>query len=177
MFDYYKYTQTEEKKLFDSITILVDTREQVNDHITNFFDSKKIPWKKTTLGFGDYSFYVPKNDELGIPRDLYFDKEIMVERKASLDELAGNVTKERDRIKKELALAPPNKILVIENGSYADMVNGNYRSEYSSKSYYGTVHSFWHEFNMPIIFMPDNKLTGLFIVGYFKYYLRNKIKH
>ena len=101
----------------------------------------------------------------------------MVERKASLDELAGNVTKERDRIKKELALAPPNKILVIENGSYADMVNGNYRSEYSSKSYYGTVHSFWHEFNMPIIFMPDNKLTGLFIVGYFKYYLRNKIKH
>ena len=156
---------------------MVDTREQVNDHIINFFDCKKIPWKKIKLEFGDYSFYLPKNDELGILRDLYFDKEIMIERKANLDEFAGNIAKERDRIKKELALAPTNKILVIENGSYTDMVNGNYRSEYSAKSYYGTFHSFWHEFNIPIIFMPNNQLTGLFILGYFKYYLRNKIKY
>lgn len=100
----------------------------------------------------------------------------MIERKGSLEELAGNVTKERDRIKKELALAPPNKILVIENATYADMINGNYRSEYSAKSYYGTVHSFWHEFDMPFIFMPDNRYTGMFIRGYFQYYLRNKVK-
>ena len=161
-----------------SITILVDTREKdgKNDHILTYFDSLKVPWEKRKLDYGDYSFKVPKNEGLSIPRDLYFDKEIIVERKASLDELCNNIIKERDRLKKEFTLAPRNKILIIENGSYSDMVNGNYRSDYAAKSYYGTYHSFWHEFNMPIIFMPDNKLTGLFIVGYFKYYLRGFIK-
>ena len=126
------------------------------------------------LDYGDYSFYLPANDSLGIPRDLYFDKRIMVERKANLDEFAGNQTSasERSRVKKELALAPPNKILIIENASYADMVNGNYKSSYNAKSYFGTVHSWWHKFNMPFVFMEDKTYTGLFIVGYFQYYLR-----
>lgn len=119
---------------------------------------------------------VPADESLGIIRDLYFDKEIIVERKASLDEFAGNLSKERERIKKEFSLAPSNKILLIENGSYADMVNGNYRSDYSAKSYYGTIHSFWHEFNIPVVFMPTPEYSGLFIRGYFQYYLRGLVK-
>lgn len=179
MLERYHYTQDEQKKLLDSIVILCDTREHEgkNDHILNYFDSKGIVWKKQKLDYGDYSFYLPKNEEFGIFRDLYFDREIIIERKASLDEFAGNISKERDRIKKELALAPPNKVLIIENGSYADMINGNYRSEYAAKSYFGTFHSFWHEFDIPIIFMPDKNYTGLFIRGYFQYYLRNIIKY
>ena len=158
--------------------ILVDTREKTgkNDHILSYFDSKNISWEKRKLDYGDYSVAIPANPDLGILRDLYFDRDIVIERKASLDEFAGNVTKERDRIKKELTLAPANKVLIIENGSYADMVNGAYRSEYAPKSYYGTFHSFWHEFNIPIIFMPDPKYTGMFIRGYFQYYLRGIIK-
>lgn len=176
MIELYKYIDKEQKELLKSMVILVDTREQKNSHITNYFDSKNIPWKKLKLDYGDYSCMIPANEELGIPRDLYFDNEIIVERKANLDEFASNVTKERDRIKKELALAPENKILIIENGSYADMVNGKYRSQYSAQSYIGTFHSFWHEFNIPIIFMPDNTYTGQFIAYYFYYYLRNIIK-
>lgn len=164
----------------DSIIILVDTREHdgKNDHILNYLDAKGVGWKKYKLGYGDYSFMVPADESLGITRDLYFDKQIMIERKANLDEFASNVTQrqERSRIKKELALAPEHKIIIIENGSYADMVNGNYRSKYQAKSYYGTFHSFWHEFEVPIIFMPDRKYTGMFIRGYFQYYLRNIVK-
>lgn len=164
--------------MLKSMTILVDTREKENknDHILGYFDAMKVPWKKKKLDYGDYSFCVPKNDDLTIPRDLYFDKEIIVERKASLDELATNISKERDRLKKEFTLAPKRKVLIIENGSYHDMVYGNYRSEYGAKSYYGTFHSFWHEFDIPIIFMPDNKLTGCFIVGFFQYYLRGLLR-
>lgn len=178
MLEYYKYSEKEQNELLNSMTILVDTREKdgKNDHILQYFDAMKVGWKKKKLDYGDYSFYVPKNEELSIPRDLYFDKQIIVERKASLDELCNNVTKERDRLKKELTLAPSNKILIVENNSYHDMVYGNYRSEYSAKSFYGTYHSFWHEFNLPVIFMPDAKLTGCFIIGYFKYFLRNIIK-
>lgn len=160
------------------MTILVDTREHdgKNDHILDFFDSKKISWKKHKLDYGDYSFMIPANESLTIFRDLYFDRHIMIERKSNLEEFANNVTKERDRIKKELTLAPQNKVIIIENANYADMINGNYRGDYNPKAYFGTVHSFWHEFNTPIIFMPDNKYTGMFIIGYFQYYIRQIIK-
>ena len=157
---------------------LYDTREHdgKNQHILNAWDKMGITYKRRKLSYCDYSFMLPKNEELGIPRDLDFSRLVAVERKANLDELAGNMTKERERIKKELALAPQNKVLIIENGSYVDMVNGNYRSEYAAKSYFGTFHSFWHEFGIPIIFMPDKNYTGLFIRGYFQYYLRGIIK-
>lgn len=160
------------------MTILVDTRERdgKNDHILSYFDSKYIPWKKQKLDYGDYSFMIPADDKLGIPRDLYFNDKIMIERKANLDELIGNIVKDRSRLKKEFALAPPTKIMIIENASYADVINGNYMGHYDPKSFYGTIHSFWHEFDIPIIFMPDPKYTGVFIRGYFQYYLRGIIK-
>lgn len=162
----------------DSITILVDTREKdgKNDHILNFFESNNISWKKMKLDYGDYSCMIPANDELGILRDLYYDHEICVERKANLDEFANNCVQDRARIKKEFALAPSNKVLLIESGSYADMVNGNYRSEFAAKSYYGTIHSFWHEFGLPVVFMPEKKYSGMFILGYLQYYIREKLR-
>ena len=164
--------------MLKSIVILVDTREKEgkNDHILKYFDGMKIEWKRRKLDAGDYSFYLKKNEELGIPHDIWFDKEIMVERKANLEEFAANISRERDRIKKELTIAPPNKVILIENASYSDMVNGNYQSNYSPKSYFATVHSFWHEFNVPFVFMDDKRFSGLFIIGYFQYYLHNIIK-
>ncbi len=163
-------------ELLNSITIVCDTREQKNEHVTKFFDNKKIAWTKKKLDTGDYSFFVPKNDELGIPRDLWFDKEICIERKNSLEEISSCLTESRDRLKKEFALAPNNKVMIIENASYVDMVTGNYNTRYDSKSFWASYHSFWHEFNLPIIFIPDNRYTGVFIRGYFQYYLRDKLK-
>lgn len=162
--------------MLDSIVILVDTREKVNDHVLKYFDYKKIPWKTMKLDYMDYSFVVPANEKLGIPRDLYFNKEIAIERKADLDELSGNLTKDRERLKREFTLSPSNKIMIIESASYVDMVKGNYTSSYDAKSFYGTFHSFWHEFNLPIVFIPDKNYTGMFIHGYFYYYLRGLIK-
>ena len=178
MLQNYRYTQTELNKLLRSMTILVDTREHEgkNNHILNYFDSKDIPWVRQKLDYGDYSFMIPANEELGIPRDLYYDGEIMVERKANLDEFIGNLTKDRDRIKKEFSLAPQNKILLLENANYSDIINGNYLSKYSAQSFYGTLHSFWHEFDIPFVFMPDPKYSGIYIYGYFQYYFRNIIK-
>ena len=42
----YKYTEAEEKELLSSIVILVDTKEKVNNHITDYFDAHGIPYKK-----------------------------------------------------------------------------------------------------------------------------------
>mgnify|MGYP002225853633 CR=1 FL=1 len=69
-------------------------RKKKNDHINRvFLTSIKIAYEKRALSCGDYSFYIKANQELAIPRDLYFDNQIYVERKASLDELAINFYK------------------------------------------------------------------------------------
>ena len=91
----YKYSDKQEKQILKSIVILVDTREQKNSHITSWFDAKGVKWKSKKLDFGDYSFYIPANEEMDKPRDLMFTDEIAIERKAHLDELAGNLSERR----------------------------------------------------------------------------------
>ena len=178
MLDLYKFTEKEIKEIVDSMVILIDTREHEgkNEHILSYFDNKNISYKKKKLDFGDYSFMIPKNEDLNIPRDLMFYNKCVIERKASLEELSSNLTKERDRLEKELALAPKTRVMIIEGGSYKDMASGNYNTQYNAKSYWATYHSFWHRYNTPILFMPDRNYTGLFIRGYFTYYLKNYLR-
>ena len=158
------------------MVILVDTREKRNTHITQYFDKAKIAYIEKALDYGDYSFYIPKNEKLSIPRDMYFDQKIIVERKGSLEELSGNLTKERDRLEKELSLSPKIKVLLIENANYSDVVTGNYDTKYNNKSFWASIHSMWHKYNTPFIFVPDNAYTGFFIKGYFTYYLKNYLR-
>ena len=178
MLENFHYTKTEQDKLLKSITILVDTREKENshDHILNYFESKDIPWEKFKLNTCDYSFKIPANEELGIVRDLYFNKEICIERKANLEELSKNLTAEKTRISNEFSNAPKNKVLLIENASYENLVLGKYNTSYNPKSYWASVFSMWHKYDLPFFLIQDNKFTGQFIYGYFYYYLRNIIK-
>lgn len=164
------------EELISSMVILVDTREKVNDHILEYFDKKNIAHKKKALDYGDYSFMIPANEKLSIPRDLYFTNKVVVERKASLEEISNNLTKERDRFEKELCLAPKTKVLLLENANYSDIATGNYNTQYNKKSFWASIHSFWFKYSIPIFFMPDNKWSGLFIRGYFEYYLKNYIR-
>lgn len=156
--------------------ILVDTREKKNDHITDAFDKNKIAYKKKALDYGDYSFMLPKNEALAIPRDMLFDKKVVIERKGSLEEISGNLTNGRDRFEKELCLAPKTKVLLIENGNYSDVATGNYQTQYNKKSFLASLHSFWFKYDTPIMFMPDNKYSALFIKKYFEYYLKNYLR-
>lgn len=177
MIDRYRYTDSEMNELLKSLTVIIDTREKACDHIISYFDKHHIPYKKQALAAFDYSFYLPQNEKLGIMKDLYFNKDIVFERKGSLDELATNLTKERARFEEEMATAGAlYKYLVIENASYADIVSGNYRSEYSSKSYLGTLHSFNHRYELQIVFMPDPAYTPIYLYGTMQYYLRNILK-
>ena len=89
----FKYTDTELKKLLASMIVLIDTREQVNQHITNYFQLHNIPYTAIKLDTGDYSAMIPQNLELGIYRDTYFP--FTVERKNSIDELASSIKEER----------------------------------------------------------------------------------
>ena len=135
-----------------------------------------IAHKKKKLDNCDYSFYIPTQPKLNIDREMRFDKNIAIERKASLDELAGNLTQHRTRFEEEMATLNGKKYLLIENATYTDLVNGNYRSDYNSKSFLATLHAFNHRYNLEIVFMPDNTKSALWIYSTFAYWLREQLK-
>lgn len=172
----YYYTDKEKNVLLKSIGVIVDSRENVNGHITDWFDKKKIPYKTKALKQGDYSFYLPANPELNIDRDLYFDRDIIIERKNSADELAVNFSKHRTRFEEEMATFPGKKYLMIENCTYGDIINGNYRSEYAAKSYAATLHTFNHRYDLEVVYMPDKQLSGMWIYSTFLYWLREVLR-
>lgn len=176
MIEHFKYTDKEMEILVKSMTVLIDSREKQNSHITDYLNKREISFKTKALDYGDYSFMIPKNDELSIPRDMYFNNKIVIERKGNLEELSGNLTSNRDRFEKELSLAPPTKVLLIENADYSDIATGNYNTKYNKKSFWASLHSFWFKYNIPIFFMKDKQHSGLFIRGYFEYYLKNYIR-
>ena len=94
----YRYTKKELDTLVKNIVVVYDTREQQNEHILNYFDKKGIKHKKRKLDEGDYTFYIENNAEtkpLGILKDTWFDNAIIIERKANLEELSGNLTEKR----------------------------------------------------------------------------------
>ena len=172
MISQYKYTDKEINEILSSIVVLLDSRERVNDHILQWFDSKKIKYKIKKLDQGDYSCYIPQNKELNIDRDLYFDKDICIERKGSLDELAGNFSQERDRIKNEFLQYPGKMTLLIEDSTYSDICKGNYKSQYAAKSFLGTIHSFRDRYDIPFIFVSKEH-SPMFIYYTLYYFIRN----
>lgn len=175
MLSKYKYSESEVKELLKSMVVLVDSREQVNTHITDKFDKQKIKHKKYKLDQGDYSFYLPANPGLNIDRDIYFDKCICLERKAHLDELAGNFSADRARIEKEFATCKAKLTLMIEQNTYKDVCEGNYRSGYNKASFLGTLHSFKERYGVDFIFL-DRDYTATYIYSTFYYYLREMLK-
>ncbi|MFW6015101.1 MAG: ERCC4 domain-containing protein [bacterium] len=173
----YHYTNTELKKLLKSITVLVDTREKSNNHIIKYFDSKNMPYKSKKLDYGDYSFYLPVNKDLGINRDMYFNNNIVIERKANLEELSNNLTHDRTQFENELIRASNSKfVLLIENAKgYEDIINHNYNTDYKPKSFVATLHAFKARYNIEVIFI-DPAYSGNYIFYAFYYYLRELLK-
>lgn len=131
----YRYTKTELDKLLQSIVVLCDTREQENKHIIDYFSKKGIKHESMALDVGDYSFYLPENKGLGIVKDLYFNNQIAVERKNGLDELSGNLSQNRERFENEFLRAGTCKmILLVEGGSYEDIINHKYNTSLNEKA-------------------------------------------
>lgn len=70
--------------------ILVDTRDQTNGVILEWFNKHKVRWKTKALKTGDYGLMIEACPELGFLTDTYFTDELCIERKNSVSELAGN---------------------------------------------------------------------------------------
>lgn len=100
---------TDKEKFLKNVTIICDTREQQNTHITGAFDKLKVNYISAKLPYGDYSFKVGEYD---------FSLLYAVERKGCVDELWGNCTKNRGRFEREIkrmSAITGDATLIIEN--------------------------------------------------------------
>jgi len=163
------YTDSEIKELLKQLTIIVDSREQVNGHVTGYFDKIKVAHTTRKLDTGDYSAMIG---------NMTLEHDIVVERKASLDELAGNFTMDRQRFEDEFTRAKADSLkvfLLVENASWSDIFLHNYRSKLDPKSLIASMLSWQIRFNITIVFCKPSE-TGQIIYGLLYYAAREALK-
>ncbi len=170
----YDLTQYQlDKHIFANIVILVDTRENANQHILSYFDKKKIEYKMRKLDYGDYGLVLKANKDFGIMSDLVLD--FVVERKGSLEELSGNFTNDRARIEEEFWRGNGKMALVIENPSIDNIINHSYGTNYNEKSFLATLLTFYHRYGINFVF-TEKANAGQIIFALLYYKLREVMK-
>lgn len=122
--------------------IIADTREQNTPRATERFKSFGVPVERATLEYGDYCA------QIDLPGGQLHDTSgpirpaCVIERKMSLDEIAGNFTRGRDRFRREFQRATEAGArvwLLIENGSFEAIRGKRYRSRYNPKAFQASL--------------------------------------
>ena len=163
------YTDAEIKQKLTDLVVITDSREQVHQHIISWLDKHNIQHKSRALETGDYSVM------LG---DTTFEDEVVVERKANLDEIAGNFTSGRERFEREMIRAKAGGIkifLIVENASWTDIFLHNYRSDLKPQSFAATLLSWQARFNLTITFCKPSE-TAQILYSTLYYWVRDRLK-
>lgn len=172
----YKYTDKEVDVILKTLTIVMDTREQQAKHISDYIHQKEIPLRIRKIDHGDYGCLIPKNEELGIHRDIHLNS--FVERKAHMDEITGNLQKStRTAFENELIRSQESRfVLIVEDkDAYMKMLKGEYRSRYNPHALLGTLNTFKAKYNFEIVYL-DKSLSGNWIYHHFYYQMRHYLK-
>ncbi len=146
IFLFKKMTEKELREKLAELRVIIDTREQRNEHISAYLTRKKVASEQRKLDVGDYSA------ELS---DGSFERSFVIERKRNLDEICGNFTSDRERFERELLRAKAYGIkvfLLIEDASWNDVFLHNYRSKLSEKALMASLLSWQVRYNVTVIF-------------------------
>jgi ERCC4-type nuclease len=172
-----KLTHPIDKKIaaaaIKSMRVVVDTREQENSHIIEYFNQKKIPFVKRKLDFADYSCEINSN-LLGLQVEaewLSFENKVVVERKNSIDEIANCVGSDRDRFEaefKRVKAAGAKCVLLLEKFSFDHLFGDgkifqNSYTKMTSEQIAISVNSFVARYDLHLQTLVDNKHSGRLI--------------
>ena len=168
-----------EKDLTEAIKnmrIIVDTREQKNLHILQYFNGKKIPYETRKLNFGDYSCVIPAKREWFhsdlevIPSEISLENKVCIERKHSIDEIATNLGTDRERFQAELLrikAADCRCSLLLENFSFERVFKGNelgnYRSQLGAHKIAMLLNTFCIRYGLHLVTLDSRDYSGLMI--------------
>ena len=177
----WKFKDKELKKVLDNLVVIVDSRENANQHIIDFFNKKKIPYAVEKLPFGDYSCKIKAGSFEGQERDIYFTNDFVVERKANIDEICGNLKDDAARLKKELAHLNKHDIefyIFLEDENYElNLRNSNYMSQYDAFTLMQRIYKgIEAEYNTMVIPVPKSCM-GSKIYYFLQARVYNLFKH
>lgn len=173
----------DKQKFLKEAIILCDSREQKNQHILEVFEQSGVKYEVCKLPVGDYSFKV---------NELDFRLQCAVERKANVNELWGNISRERERFEKEIAAMKKltgSANLIIENCPDRDFLQNftvpnrlmNYQGRKIpdiGRHVYGTLQSWGSSNRYSLIthYMRGNDGTAALLLNLFYYHYRNHIE-
>lgn len=157
--------------------VVIDTREKENLHILKAFEKHNIVYKKEKLNFGDYA----------IENEDGFRPKLVIERKADLDELVGNIFEKCDegiscnRIHREIIRCISSEtrmIILIEDPDwYPKLLKGEFKSKANPRAVTGLIISLLAKYPYYLTIMGVNKqYTASFINNVLKYELREELK-
>ncbi|MDE5823793.1 MAG: ERCC4 domain-containing protein [Lachnospiraceae bacterium] len=173
----YKFSVEDIKRLTKQMVILVDSREKKNSHILDYFAKQNIAYRLEKLEYGDYSFMIPASAAGGT--DIYFHRNCVIERKASLEELSGNLAQKRQQFETEFLKAGNDGgkiyLMVEAPGGYSDIIGHKYRTEFTPAAYMASLKTFEHRFDANIQFISP-EYAGYYIVSTFQYFAREMLK-
>lgn len=156
-------------------TIIYDTREQ-DLFLPSVLHKKGIQVKRQKLDTGDYAIEYKDG----------FRPPVVVERKACLDELIGNMLDNRkdengnNRFIRELERAKAQGLkvylLIQDKDYYLKLLTGEYRSKVNSKSITGMIISLLAKYPNLHIIAVDRELSPSMVYKVLYYELREKLK-
>lgn len=159
-------------EILEDMVVIVDSREKKNEHILKYLNDEGIKWRVEKLDSADYSFVLPNYPQLEA------DYMILIEKKNSLTEIAGNFTSGRERFIREFErLKPDQQIhLVIETATWKKVANGSYRSQLPPKSMRASLLTFHIRYDCPVWFVEKTESPEL-IYSLMRYELLEYLKN
>lgn len=149
----------EQRAVLESFEILIDTREQNTARARERYKRMNVPVFRAKLNFGDYTYNATLPDGTKLfDIENPIDPLCSVERKMSLDELAMCLGKDRKRFEREFDRAREAKarvILLCENASWENLMNGRYRSRLNPNAYLGSLTAWSVRYGFQIVFCKE----------------------
>ena len=129
-----------------TLTLICDTRERETAALKRRLEAIGLPVIREKLDFADYSCRTEHFD---------FSDCFGIERKMSLDEIAQNLTRSRERFAREFERAQKADAriyILVENGSYEKVYRRDYRTKEHPNALIASLFTWQARYNAKLIF-------------------------
>lgn len=172
----FKFGLEQIKGMLKQMVVLVDSREQKNGHILEYFKRQGIPYEVEKLDYGDYSCKLPA---AAVGRDIYFHDSVVIERKNSLEEISGNLSKGRERFEAEFLKArnagAKVYLMVEDPRGFTGIITHGYKTQMKPAAFMASLKTWEHRFDANIQFI-DPAYSGYYIAATLQYYIREALR-
>lgn len=139
----------------NTFRILVDSREHQTKQAEERYEMFGVPYSRATLSYGDYCGTVTLPDRELHDTSGTIRAACVIERKMSLDELAGCLGRSRERFEREFQRARDENAkiyLLTENGSWEAIMNHRYKSRLSPQAFFASLTAWAVRYDMTPLF-------------------------